>query len=98
MFRVAQEALTNIAKHAHASRVGLTVSYLGDVVRLDVRDDGVGFDVAVAAAEDQADGNGYGLSAMRQRLRRMGGEIDIESSPHGTAISASVPTTPDPNS
>jgi signal transduction histidine kinase len=98
MFRVAQEALANIAKHAHASRVELTVSYLGDVVRLDVRDDGVGFDVAVAAAEDRADGNGYGLSAMRQRLRRMGGEIDIESSPHGTAISASVPTSPDANS
>jgi signal transduction histidine kinase len=98
MFRVAQEALTNIAKHAHASRVGLTVSYLGDVVRLDVRDDGAGFDVAAAAAEDRADGNGYGLSAMRQRVQRMGGDIDIESSADGTAISASVPTSPDPNS
>ena len=97
MFRVAQEALTNIAKHAHASRVGLTVSYLGDVVRLDVRDDGAGFDVAAAAAEDRADGNGYGLSAMRQRVRRMGGDIDIESSADGTAISASIPTSPDPN-
>jgi signal transduction histidine kinase len=97
MFRVAQEALTNIAKHARASRVGLTVSYLRDMVRLDVRDDGVGFDVAVAAAEDRMDGNGYGLSAMRQRVRRMGGDIDIESSPHGTSISASVPTSPDPN-
>ena len=98
MFRVAQEALTNIAKHAHASRVGLTVSYLGDEVRLDVRDDGAGFDVAGAAAEDRADGQGYGLSAMRQRVRRIGGDIDIESSPDGTAISASVPTSPDPNS
>jgi signal transduction histidine kinase len=97
MFRLAQEALTNIAKHAHASRVGLTVSYLADVVRLDVRDDGVGFDV-VAAAEDRADGNGFGLSAMQRRVRRMGGDIDIESSPDGTAISASVPTSPDPNS
>jgi signal transduction histidine kinase len=97
MFRVAQEALTNIAKHAHASRVGLTVSYLADVVRLDVRDDGVGFDV-VTAAEDRSDGNGFGLSGMQQRVRRMGGDIDIESSPDGTAISASVPTSPDPNS
>ena len=47
-----------------------------------------------AAAEDRADGNGYGLSAMRQRVRRMGGDIDIESSADGTAISASVPTSP----
>jgi signal transduction histidine kinase len=97
LFRLAQEALTNIAKHAHASRVGLTVSYLADVVRLDVRDDGVGFDV-VTAAEDRSDGNGFGLSAMQQRVRRMGGDIDIESSADGTAISASVPTSPDPNS
>ena len=45
LLRTAQEALANVAKHAHASRVGLTLSYMGDVVTLDVRDDGVGFDV-----------------------------------------------------
>src|ERR1700730_4208849 len=50
-----------------------------------------------AAPENRADGTGYGLSAMRQRVRTMGGDIDIESSPDGTAISASVLTSPDPN-
>ena len=43
LLRTAQEALTNVAKHAHASRVGLTLSYMEDLVTLDVRDDGVGF-------------------------------------------------------
>ena len=45
LLRTAQEALANVAKHANASRAGLTLSYMGDVVTLDVRDDGVGFDV-----------------------------------------------------
>ncbi|GAA4610715.1 sensor histidine kinase [Actinoallomurus liliacearum] len=85
LFRVAQEALTNVAKHAGASRVGLTLSYLDDVVLLDVRDDGVGFDPA-------ADGRGFGLTSMRQRLLRVAGRLEIESSPgEGTAINATVP-------
>ena len=45
LLRTAQEALANVAKHAGASRAGLTLSYMGDVVTLDVRDDGVGFEV-----------------------------------------------------
>lgn len=93
LFRVAQEALTNVAKHANATRVGLTVSYLEDMVLLDVRDDGVGFNVGFESAADAgANGDGYGLSGMRQRLRRVGGSLEVESGPGGgTAISASVP-------
>jgi signal transduction histidine kinase len=93
LFRVAQEALTNVAKHAKATRVGLTVSYLEDMVRLDVRDDGVGFNVSSESPSDAgANGHGYGLSSMRQRLLRVGGSLEVESGPgEGTAISASVP-------
>jgi signal transduction histidine kinase len=93
LFRVAQEGLTNVARHANATRVGLTVSYLEDMVRLDVRDDGVGFDVGSQSTTDAgANGHGYGLTAMRERLRRVGGSLDVESGPGGgTAISASVP-------
>ena len=88
LFRVAQEALTNVAKHAKASRVGLTLSYMDDVVLLDVRDDGVGFDPDVA-------NGGFGLSSMRQRLLRVAGSLEIESSPgEGTAVNASVPALP----
>ena len=91
LFRVAQEALTNVAKHAQASKVRLTLSYLDDVVLLDVRDDGLGFDPANAVPADA--GSGFGLDAMRQRLGRVNGTLEVESAPaEGTAISACVPT------
>lgn len=84
LFRVAQEALTNVAKHADAGRVGVTLSYLDDMVLLDVRDDGNGM------AADTA--NGFGLKSMRQRIRGIGGTVEIESSRgDGTAVSAAVP-------
>ena len=89
LLRTAQEALANVAKHANASRAWLTLSYMGDVVTLDVRDDGVGFTVP-AGPDDR--GSGYGLSAMRQRVNRVAGTLAIESEPGaGTAISARVP-------
>ncbi|MGW0068087.1 sensor histidine kinase [Streptosporangium sandarakinum] len=84
LFRVAQEALTNVAKHAGATRAGLTLSYTGAVVLLDIRDDGTGIHVP--------GGRGFGLSSMRQRLRGVGGSLEIESTPgEGTAVSATVP-------
>lgn len=90
LFRAAQEALANAGKYSRASRVGLTLSYTGDVVVLDVVDDGKGFDTA--AAGPSTDGTGYGLSAMRERLKQLGGSLTIESGPgDGTAISAAVP-------
>src|SRR5262245_16708922 len=96
LFRVAQEALTNVSKHAGASKVGLTLSYMDDEVLLDVRDDGVGFLVgSVGSAGHTGDGWGVGLNGMRQRLRRVAGNLEIESAPgEGTAINASVPAIP----
>lgn len=86
LFRVAQEALANVAKHAQARRVGLTLSYMDDVVVLDVRDDGRGFGPGARA------GAGFGLLAMEQRVRRVAGTFSVESAPgEGTAVSASVP-------
>ncbi|TDC39542.1 sensor histidine kinase [Micromonospora sp. 15K316] len=94
LLRTAQEALANVARHAKATRVGLTLSYMEDVVTLDVRDDGIGFEPDVRAVPRQADG-GYGLTAMRQRVTGVGGELTIESEPGGgTAVSASVPALP----
>lgn len=94
LLRVAQEALANIAKHAGARRVGLTLSYMEDVVTLDVRDDGAGFDPDAVRSSDP-DVGGFGLTGMRQRVRRVAGRVDIESEPGaGTAVSASVPAIP----
>ncbi|MEU5913554.1 sensor histidine kinase [Micromonospora sp. NPDC047527] len=94
LLRAAQEALANVARHASASRVGLTLSYMADVVTLDVRDDGTGFEVTDQPAPRMPTG-GYGLAAMRQRVTRVGGELAVESEPGGgTAISASIPALP----
>lgn len=84
LFRVAQEALTNVAKHAKASRVGVTLSYTGCEVLLDVRDDGRGF--------AEGAGTGFGLTSMRQRIRGVGGQVEVQSAPgEGTSVSARVP-------
>jgi signal transduction histidine kinase len=93
LFRVAQEALANVAKHAGATKVGLTLSYMDDAVLLDVRDDGVGFTAGRPGGDGRArDGQGFGLDAMRQRLRRVAGSLEIESAPgEGTAVNARVP-------
>ena len=91
LFRVAQEALTNVAKHASASMVGLTLTYLDDVLLLDVRDDGSGFDPAGPAGSAVRSGS-YGLAGMRERLRRVGGRLEVESVPgEGTTVNASIP-------
>jgi signal transduction histidine kinase len=90
LLRVAQEALANVGKHADATRVGITLSYMEDVVSLDIRDDGVGFRPGEREAPDSV--GGFGLTGMQQRVRRLAGSLAIESEPgHGTAISASVP-------
>jgi len=93
LFRVAQEALANVGKHANASKVGLTLSYMDDAVLLDVRDDGAGFTAAPGGADGRRGaGQGFGLDAMRQRLRRVAGSLEIESAPgEGTAVNARVP-------
>jgi signal transduction histidine kinase len=94
LLRAAQEALANVAKHAKARRVGLTLSYMADVVTLDVRDDGVGFEPTAKRIHGFTDG-GFGLVGMRQRVQRLAGRLDIESEPGGgTAISATVPAIP----
>lgn len=87
LFRVAQEGLANVGKHAAATRAGVTLSYMDDLVVLDVRDDGCGF---VPGSSD-----GYGLTGMEQRVRRVSGTLSVESGPgEGTALSASVPAIP----
>lgn len=87
LLRVAQESLANAGRHAGAGRVGITLSYIGEVVALDVLDDGRGFDLDRAA-----DGGGFGLDGMRRRVERLGGTFAVESAPgEGTAVSATVP-------
>ncbi|MFG1614892.1 sensor histidine kinase [Nonomuraea wenchangensis] len=102
LLRTAQEALANVARHAYATRVGVTLSYLEHEVALDVRDDGKGFDPAGLEAGTATDGGsppsrggGFGLTIMRQRVEGLSGTLQIESEPGaGTGISARIPTLP----
>ena len=88
LLRIAQEALSNVARHAAASRVVITLSYVGDTVTLDVDDDGVGFD---GQPRPRTDG-GFGLLGMKERIAAAGGTLAIESVPgQGTTIAVSVP-------
>jgi signal transduction histidine kinase len=90
LLRSAQEALANVRRHAGASQVQVTLSYLPDLVMLDVRDDGVGMDPA-ALPRRHVEG-GFGLEAMRQRAERAGGRLTVESTPgEGTAIAVALP-------
>ncbi|MFC9889812.1 sensor histidine kinase [Streptomyces pilosus] len=90
LLRIAQEALSNAARHAAAGRVGVTLSFMGDEVTLDVRDDGRGFDPRAVPARSGT--GGFGLDGMRARAERVAGALTIESEiGGGTAVSARVP-------
>ncbi|VTU32704.1 Signal transduction histidine-protein kinase/phosphatase DegS [Variovorax sp. PBS-H4] len=88
LFRVTQEALTNVRKHARARQVRIALDFEPRGVRLEVNDDGVGFDLAAT----QLDPNrGIGLRNMRERISAIGGRLDLHSGSKGTAIVAFVP-------
>ncbi|MCA0379155.1 MAG: sensor histidine kinase [Actinobacteria bacterium] len=93
LLRTAQSALANVRQHAGATRVVVSLIDADDSVRLDLIDDGSGFDVGELERHTGGDGaSSYGLRFMRARLRELGGGLDIESAPgEGTAISAYLP-------
>lgn len=98
MLRVLQESLHNIGRHARAGHVRVTLSYLDDLLLLDVQDDGVGFDNADRPVNGgDVTRGGYGLIAMRERMEQMGGRLVVESVPgEGTSVAGSVPLRPAP--
>ena len=88
LYRIAQEALTNVAKHAHASRVDVLLESREDSVVLVVEDDGVGFDGSDSSMRDR----GVGLLGMRERSALIGAQFEIESKPgEGTSIFVRYP-------
>lgn len=88
LFRVAQEALRNVVRHAQASRVAVALQSVGGGHEVSVQDDGCGFEFP--AARPQAS---LGLAGMRERVALLGGRLDIRSRPgQGTRIAAWVPS------
>jgi signal transduction histidine kinase len=89
LYRVVQEALTNVAKHSAASLANVSLKRRHNAVVLRIEDDGVGFDVSSRTA---ADSSRLGLFGIRERLALVDGDVQIESDPgKGTAITARVP-------
>ena len=90
--RCVQEALNNVAKHAHADHAVVSVAVLGDELTVDIFDDGRGFDPARAPQQDAS--HGYGLGGIQQRIAALSGTVNIESSPgEGTVVAARIPLT-----
>ncbi len=86
LYHIAQEALNNVIKHAHARRVDVSLYFSENFTRLEVCDDGAGFD------PNQLHRGGMGLGTMHERAQRIGGNLQIESMPgKGTKISVQVP-------
>src|SRR5215831_12521106 len=91
LYRVLQEAMTNIAKHAHAKRISVVLEAEPGGVHLIVEDDGVGFTKSNTTAPHTPAG-GFGLLSIRERLALVGGSLIIEpASDHGTALFCRVP-------
>jgi signal transduction histidine kinase len=85
LYRIVQESLTNVVKHAHATRVSVLLTRKNGSVAAVVEDDGRGFDPA-AVRDD-----GFGLVGMRERIASLGGRLEVESSEGGTTVAAEIP-------
>ncbi len=95
IYRIIQEALTNVAKHARSRRVQISAKCRGDRLTLAIEDKGVGFDVEQVMAR-KADERGLGLAAMDERVRMLGGHLGVLSSEsEGTRIAVNIPVVSD---
>jgi PAS domain S-box-containing protein len=87
VYRIAMEALNNLVRYARAKKVTVDLQTRSDWIILDIRDNGVGFDI-----ERVRDGGGMGIHNMEQRAKRLGGRLEISSRPgEGTRIKAEIP-------
>jgi two-component system sensor histidine kinase DegS len=90
LFRVAQEALTNVARHAQASQVKMSITEISGAIQMEISDNGKSFQVGKALTARNA--NRLGLVGMRERVEMVGGSLTIESAPgQGTTVRAEIP-------
>lgn len=91
VYRAAQEALTNLVRHARATRVEMVLATRGDHVLLRIQDNGVGFDVAGLVNAPANVAQGLGLRSIREQAAAIGGALHMVSGPEGTRLELSVP-------
>jgi signal transduction histidine kinase len=97
IFRIVQEALTNVYRHAEAQNASISMTMKDDRLVVTVRDDGKG--VPESIADFEADKIGIGIAGMRQRVKELGGELRLQNTNPGTTVMAVIPTsTPTPRS
>ncbi|MDF2839547.1 MAG: histidine kinase [Clostridia bacterium] len=90
VFRIIQEALNNIRKHAYAKYIHVKLEFVEDSIKLIIRDDGKGFDKEIVKTQDLD--SGYGLLSMKERVDLLNGKLEISSAPgKGTKIYAIIP-------
>jgi len=86
VFRIIQESLTNACRHSHSDKIRVAVMQIGEQIRIEVEDTGIGFDL------EKVDPNRFGLLGIRERAKLFGGSATIESTPgYGTRISVDLP-------
>jgi PAS domain S-box-containing protein len=90
MLRIVQEALTNVHRHAAATRVYVSVRLIGKQVHLVIKDDGQGFKEASGRRDSHPPRVGVGIAGMTARMQQLGGKLDIRSGPKGTTVHAVV--------
>ncbi|MCG3149574.1 MAG: hypothetical protein PCFJNLEI_03038 [Verrucomicrobiae bacterium] len=94
LFRIVQESLTNIRRHSGSRHAAIQLTRANGTVTLEIMDDGHGFREPLAPSEPPSLLNlGVGITGMRERLRQLGGQLDIESTPTGTRVRATIPVT-----
>jgi signal transduction histidine kinase len=86
LFRIAQEGLNNVLKHAHATRVSVRLDVSDGRIALEIADNGLGFEPSLGG------GGGFGLASLQQRAERLGGTLRLDSAPgSGTRVCVEVP-------
>jgi signal transduction histidine kinase len=93
IFRVVQESLTNIHRHADSATTTIRLAQSGDTVSLQIEDEGRGIEPEKLSAIMSEGIAGVGLRGMRERIANFGGQFDIVSGKKGTCIRVSVPVT-----
>jgi len=92
IFRIVQECLTNVYRHSGSKTAQIKISHTADkLLSVQVRDEGKGMTGTNGASTTSGSSHGVGLSGMRERLRELGGTLEIQSGKNGTTVSAAVP-------
>lgn len=94
VFRIVQEALNNVTKHSKASNISINLEFLNNELKLNIYDDGIGFDTEKLRVRSEDISSGFGLVSMNERIELLSGEMNIDSEPgRGTRLNIMIPFT-----